>query len=76
MKNVDISKLLAQRKEKIKLIKQKKIFMEKENNIFNKEKIDLISSLKEKEYRKENINIQKKIINIKEQKNELYDNYK
>ena len=69
MKNVDISKLLAQRKEKIELIKQKKIYMEKENNIFNKEKIDLISSLKEKEYRKEIINHQKKMLNIKEQKN-------
>jgi len=76
MKNVDISKLIAQRNEKIELIKQKKIFMEKENNIFNKEKVDLISSLKEKEYRKEIINLQKKMLNIKEQKNELYEHYK
>ena len=76
MKNVDISKLIAQRNEKIELIKQKKIFMEKENNIFNREQMDLISKLKEKEYRREITNLQKKMLNIKEQKNEIYEYYK
>ena len=75
MKNVDITKLAAYKKEIIELIKQKKLFAEKEYNIFNAEKMDLISKLKEEEYRREIRNLQKKLLFKNEQKNELYQYY-
>ena len=61
MKNVDISKLIDSKFQKIELIKQKKLYMEKENDIFNTNHIDLMSDLKEKEYREEITNLQMKL---------------
>lgn len=75
MKNVDFGKLVAHKKQNIELIKQKKIFERKENEIFNVEKMDLISKLKENEYRIEIRNLQKKLLNKTGQKNEIYQYY-
>jgi len=41
MKNIDLSQLKAYKKEIEELIRQKKIYMERENNICNEETLDL-----------------------------------
>ena len=76
MKNIDLSQLKAYKKEIEELIRQKKIYMERENNICNEETLDLIANLKEKEYRDIIIKLQKRIINKKVKKKEIYDHYK
>jgi len=76
MKIIDIGKLKAHKKVNKELIKQKKFFIEKEDLIFNKNKIDLISKLKEKEYRNEITNLQKEILNKDNHKKEIYIYYK
>ena len=74
MKDIDLSQLKAYKNEKKEIIKQKKIFLEKINNIYNTNIIDIISENKEKEYRKSIVNIQneirkKKLIKKEEIKN-------
>ena len=76
MKNIDLSQLKAYKKEIEELIRQKKIYMERENNICNEETLDLIANLKEKEYRDIIIKLQKRIINKKVKKKEIYEHYK
>lgn len=71
MKNVDISKLIEGKFQKIELIKQKKIYMEKENDLFNTNYIDLMSELKEKEYREEIRNLQMKLFDRNLTKKEI-----
>ena len=75
MKIIDIGKLKAHKKVNKELIKQKKLFMESEDYIFNKDKIDLISKLKEKEYRNEITNLQREILNKDNHKKEIYTCY-
>ena len=76
MKHVDIGKLKAHKKENIELIKQKKLFMKKEENVYDIDKINLISQLKEKAYREVITKLQKNILNKKHKKNEIIDYYK
>ena len=78
MKNIDIGQLKAYKFEKKEIIKQKKLFLEKANSIYNTNIIDLISENKEKEYRKGITNIQnelrkKRYISNEETKN-FYEN--
>ena len=68
MKHVDIGKLKAHKKENIELIKQKKLFMKKEENVYDIDKINLISQLKEKAYREVITKLQKNILNKKHKK--------
>ena len=74
MKNLDLSQLKSYKNEKKEILKQKQIFLEKVNSIYNTDVIDLISEDKEKEYRKGISNIQielrnKKLIKKEELKN-------
>ena len=75
MKNLDIDELMSQKEEKIELIKQKKLFNEKKDKIYNVKSMDLISKLKEKEYRMEITMLQKKLLNLNDQKNQIYKYY-
>ena len=61
MKNIDISQLKAYKNEKNEVIKQKKLFLEKANSIYNTNIIDSISKKKEIEYRKGITNIQNEL---------------
>ena len=75
MKNLDIDELMSQKEEKIELIKQKKLFNEKKDKIYNVKSMDLISKLKEKECRMEITMLQKKLLNLNDQKNQIYKYY-
>ena len=72
LKNVDISQLLATKFQKTELIKQKKLFMKKESEIFNENNIDLINKMKEKEYREEIKNLQMKLYDKNLTKKEIF----
>ena len=78
MKNIDLEQLKSLKNEKKEIIKQKKIFLEKINSIYNTDVIDLISENNEKEYRKGIANIQnelrnKRLIN-KEEIKDFFEN--
>ena len=75
MKNMDLSQLRAYRNEKKEILKQKIIFLEKANSIYNTDVIDLISEDKEKEYRKGISNIQNELRNKKLIKKEELKNF-
>ena len=76
MKNLDLGQLKSYKNEKKEILKQKQIFLEKVNSIYNTDVIDLISEDKEKEYRKGISNIQRDLRNKKLiQKEELKNFY-
>lgn len=78
MKNIDLEKLKVYKNEKKEIIRQKNLFLEKANSLYNTNIIDLISRTKEQMYREGVTNIQnelrnKKMINKEEIKN-FYEN--
>jgi len=75
MKNIDISQLKAYKNEKNEVIKQKKLFLEKANSIYNTNIIDSISKKKEIEYRKGITNIQNELRNKKDINKEQMSNF-
>ena len=75
MKNLDLWQLKVYKNEKKEILKQKKIFLEKVNSIYNTDVIDLISEDKEKEYRKGISNIQSELRNKKLIKKEELKNF-
>ena len=77
MKNIDISQLKAYKNEKKEVIKQKKLFLEKANNLYNTNIIDSLSKYKEIEYRKGIQNIQNELRNKRDiNKEEMLQFYK
>ena len=75
MKNLDLGQLKSYKNEKKEILKQKQIFLEKVNSIYNTDVIDLISEDKEKEYRKGISNIQSELRNKKLIKKEELKNF-
>ena len=77
MKNIDLEKLKVYKNEKKEKIKQRMLFLEKENSFFNTHILDLIATDTEKEYRQGITNIhyelRNKKFNNKEEIKNLYE---